>query len=322
MRAIRVHQTGGAEALSVDEVPTPEPGAGEVLVRLEAIGVNYVDIYFRSGLYPVQLPVTTGQEGAGTVTRLGSGVTDVRVGDRVAFQGTNGAYADYIAVPAARVVPVPDGVTTRQAAAILLQGMTAHYLAFSTYPLQRGDWCIVHAAAGGVGLLLCQIAKMIGARVIGTASTAEKIALAHAAGAEEMVNYTTHDFAAEARRVTGGAGVSVVYDSVGRTTFDKSLDSLRPRGMLVLFGQSSGPVGPFDPGALSRKGSLFLTRPTLGNYVATRDELLWRSSQIFEWVRDGKLDVRIDRELPLTAAADAQRALESRATKGKVLLIP
>jgi NADPH2:quinone reductase len=322
MLAIRVHTAGGPDALRVDDVPVPIPAAGNAVVKLAAAGVNFIDTYQRSGLYAIPLPATLGQEGAGVVTAVADDVSDVRVGDRVAYQGVLGAYAEYAAVPADQLVPVPDGVTLEQAAALMLQGMTAHYLATSTYPLADGDVCLVHAAAGGVGLLLCQIAAMRGARVIGTTSTAQKAQLAKEAGAWEVINYTTHDFVAESRRLTSGRGVRVVYDSVGRTTFQQSLDALEPRGMLVTFGQSSGAIPPFDPLVLSRKGSLFLTRPTLGHYVASRDELLRRASDLFGWVRDGRLTVRIDRTLPLAQAAEAHRALESRATMGKVLLTP
>lgn len=322
MKAIRVHAAGGPEAMQLDELPTPTPGAGEALVHIEASGVNFVDVYHRTGLYPTPTPFTLGSEGAGTVTAIGGGVTDVRVGDRVAFSGVRGTYAEFIAVPADRLVVLPEDITTRQGAALMLQGMTAHYLAISTYPLREREWCLVHAAAGGVGLLLCQIARIIGARVIGTTSTDDKAALARAAGAEHVILYMTQDFEAETRRITDGAGVGVVYDSVGRTTFEKSLHSLHRRGMLVLFGQSSGPVPPVDLQVLSRNGSLFVTRPTLGDYVATRDELLQRASDLFRWMREGRLHVRIDRELPLAEAAEAHRLLESRATAGKLLFLP
>lgn len=321
MQAIRVRAPGGPEAMQLDDVPAPLPATGEALVRIDASGVNYIDVYHRTGLYPLQAPFTLGSEAAGTVTATGAGVTDVRIGDRVAVSGVRGTYAEFIAVPADRLVILPDDVSTRVGAALMLQGMTAHYLARSTYPLQQGEWCLVHAAAGGVGLLLCQIARNLGARVIGTASSEEKAALALEAGAEEMVLYTQQDFEREARRITGGAGVSVVYDSVGKTTFEKSLRSLRRRGMLVLFGQSSGPVPPVDLQVLSRNGSLFTTRPTLADYVATREELLARADELFRWMREGRLHVRIDRELPLAQAAEAHRLLESRATAGKLLLV-
>jgi NADPH2:quinone reductase len=323
MKAVRIHAPGGPEALRFEDVPEPTPRAGEALVRIEAAGVNYVDVYFRSGLYPsASLPVILGQEGAGTVVAVGPDVTDLRPGDRVAYTGVQGAYAELAAVPAGRLVRVPDDVTTRQAAAVMLQGMTAHYLACATNPLKPGDTCLVHAAAGGVGLLLCQIARMRGARVIGTVSTEEKARLAREAGADEVILYTTQDFEAEVKRLTDGRGVPVVYDSVGRTTFDKSLSCLAPRGMLVLFGQSSGPVAPFEPQVLMGKGSLFLTRPSLNHYAAGREELLQRAGDLFDWIRAGKLKVRVHAEFALRDAAEAHRALESRATAGKLLLIP
>lgn len=322
MRAIRVHAPGGPDAMQLDEIPTPVPRANEALVRLEASGVNFIDVYQRTGLYPGTPPFGLGSEGAGTVTAVGTSVTHVRVGDRVAFQGVRGTYAEFVTVPEERLVVLPDDVSSREGAALMLQGMTAHYLATSTFPLHRGQWCLVHAAAGGVGLLLCQIARIIGARVIGTTSTEEKAALARAAGAEEVILYTTHDFEAETRRITDGAGVPVVYDSVGRTTYEGSLRCLGRRGMLVLFGQSSGAVPAIDPLALMRGGSLFLTRPTLGDYVATREELLHRAGVLFGWIRDGRLSLRIDREFPLADAGAAHRALESRQTAGKLLLIP
>lgn len=322
MNAIRVHAPGGPEVLRLDDLPEPAPGPGEVLVRIEAIGVNFIEVYQRRGLYPVALPATPGSEAAGTIAALGPGVTDLRPGDRVASQSFSGAYAEYAVVPAERVVRLPDGMTARQGAAALLQGMTAHYLACSTFPLTDGDTTLVHAAAGGVGLLLCQIAKRRGARVIGTVSTRDKASLAREAGAEETILYAEQDFEAEVSRLTGGAGVRVVYDSVGRTTFEKSLRCLAPRGMMVLFGQSSGPVEPVDPQLLNRHGSLFLTRPNLAHYVATRAELVERAQAILGWVREGAVRLRIWREFPLAEAAEAHRALESRATAGKVLLIP
>jgi len=322
MKAIRVHTTGGPEVLRVEDVPELVVGPGQVLIRTEAVGVNFIETYQRRGLYRIPLPATLGSEAAGTVAALGAGVTGLLPGDRVVSHDIAGAYAEYAIAPAERVVRVPDGVTTKQAAAAMLQGMTAHYLAQSTYPLGSGDTCLVHAAAGGVGLLLCQVAKMRGARVIGTVSTREKAALARGAGADEVILYTEQDFEAEIKRVTGGAGVRVVYDSVGRTTFEKSLRCLSPRGLMVLFGQSSGPVAPFDPQLLNQLGSLFLTRPTLHHYAASRAELLERAQDVLGWVRDGKLALRIARELPLSQAVEAHRAIESRATSGKVLLIP
>lgn len=321
MKAIRIHAHGGPEVLRYEEAPTPTPGAGQALICIEAVGVNFIDIYHRSGLYPVQFPYTLGQEAAGVVTELGADVSGIAVGDLVAYTGVPGAYAEFAAVPADRLVPVPAGVTARLAAAAILQGVTAQYLATSTYPLAAGQTCLVHAAAGGVGLLLCQIAKRLGARVIGTVSTEAKAALARTAGADEVILYTQQDFEAEVKRITRGTGVHVVYDSVGKTTFDKSLDCLARRGMLVLYGQSSGPVPPFDPQILNRKGSLYLTRPTLGHYVATREELLDRAGQVLGWVADGSLSVRIGREYTLAHAAEAQRALAGRETTGKVLLL-
>jgi len=320
MLAVRVHQPGGPEALAAERIPVPQPGAGEALVRLEATGVNFIEVYQRSGLYRVPLPVTLGGEGAGEVVALGPGVDEVAVGDRVAWALGFGAYAEYAVVPAARLVPLPGGVSTHLAAAVMLQGMTAHYLATSTYPLREGDRCLVHAAAGGVGLLLVQIAKRRGAYVIGTAGTDAKARLAREAGADEVIVYTRQDFASEVRRLTGDEGVEVVYDSVGRSTFTAGLDVLAPRGMMVLFGQSSGPVGPIDPQLLNQKGSLFLTRPSLGHYVASREELLQRAGDLFAWIEAGELSVHIGAEFPLADAAEAHRALESRRTTGKVLL--
>jgi NADPH2:quinone reductase len=315
-----MHRLGGTEVLQYEDVPVPTAGQGEALVRVEAAGVNFIDIYRRTGLYRVELPHTLGQEGAGTVDAVGPGVVDVAVGDRVAFTDVPGAYAQYAVAPADRLIPIPPKVSNRQAAAVILQGLTAHYLALATYPLEPGDVCLVHAAAGGVGLLLCQIAKRRGARVIATVSTEAKAELARGAGADEVILYTRQDFAAEVKRLTG-TGVHVIYDSVGKTTFDKGLDCLHPRGMMVLCGQSSGPVPPVDPQILNKKGSLFLTRPTLFNYTATREELLARAGDVLGWVADGSLSVRIHREYPLADAASAQRALEGRETTGKVLLI-
>ena len=322
MKAIRVHAPGGPEVLRLEEVPDPVPGAGQVLVRVEAAGVNFIDVYERKGLYPVSYPFTPGREAAGIVERVGDGVTTCRVGDRVASESLTGGYGELAVATAERVVPVPDGIGSRVGAAVMLQGLTAHYLTAGTYPLGPGDTCLVHAAAGGVGLLLCQIARRRGARVIATVGTEEKARLAHEAGAHEVILYTRDDFQVETRRITGGAGVQVVYDSVGRTTFLKGLDCLAPRGMMVLFGQSSGPVEPFDPQALNRKGSLFLTRPTIVHYLRTRDELLWRTGELFGWIADGSLAVRIGREFSLAAAAEAHAELEARRTTGKVLLIP
>ena len=322
MYAVRVHAPGGPEVLQYEEVPLPEPGPGEARVRIEAAGVNFIDIYYRTGQYKAPLPVTLGQEAAGVVDAVGPDISAVRVGDRVAYAPLQGAYAAYAVVPAAKLVPVPAGVDSQQAAAVMLQGMTAHYLSHSTYPIQPGDTVLVHAAAGGAGGLLVQLAKRRGARVLGTVSSAEKGAEARALGADEIIFYTETDFAAEARRLTGGEGVHAVYDSVGKDTFDRSLDSLRRRGMLVLYGQSSGAVPPLDPQVLNSKGSLFLTRPTLGHYTATRDELLERAGDLFQWIAAGELHVRIAATFPLAQAAEAHRLVESRRALGKVLLIP
>ena len=322
MKAIRVHAPGGPEALRYEEVAQPSPAAGQVLVKVEAAGVNYIDVYQRNGLYKVATPFTLGQEAAGVVSAVGAGVTDPKVGDRVVYASILGAYAEYAVVPADRVVVLPEGVTTRQAAAVMVQGMTAHYLACTTYPLKTGDTCLVHAAAGGVGLLLCQVASRRGARVIGTVSTREKAALARDAGARDVILYTEQDFEAEAKRLTGGLGLQVVYDSVGKTTFEKGLNCLTRRGMMVLYGQSSGPIGSFDPQVLSQKGSLFLTRPTIAHYIATRAELVTRAGEVLSWVKSGTLKLRIEHEFSLAEAAEAHRALEARKTTGKVLLIP
>ena len=322
MKAIRVYETGGPEVMRVEQVPDPEAGPGELLVDIEAIGVNFIEIYQREGLYPVPRPFTPGAEAAGIVRAIGSGVSEFVIGDRVVSQAMKGAYAERATVAADRAVRVPESVSGKQAGAVWLQGLTAHYLSASSFSLKPGDRALVHAAAGGVGLLLCQMAKRRGAFVIGTASTPEKRQLAKEAGADAVIDYTSSDFAAETKRLTDNIGVNVVYDSVGRTTFDKSLDSLARRGMLVLFGQSSGPVPPFDPQILNRKGSLFLTRPTLNDYVATRSELLSRAAELFEWMRAGVLSVRIGEELHLDQAAEAHRALASRRTTGKVILTP
>lgn len=322
MKAVRVHATGGPEVLRLEDVPVPSPAAGQVLIRIEAVGVNFVDVYHRTGLYPLPLPLTPGREAAGVVERVGEGVTALQPGDRVVSESVIGSYAEYALVPAQRAVPLPAGVDSRIGAAVMLQGLTAHYLAHTTYPLRPGDTCLVHAAAGGVGLLLCQIASRLGARVIGTAGTEEKARLAREAGASEVILYDDVDFLAETKRLTGGAGVEVVYDSVGRTTFLRGLDCLAPRGLMVLYGQSSGPVEPFQPQVLSQKGSLYLTRPTLANYVAAPSELHRRTEELLGWVQDGSLRIRIGEEFQLDAAGDAHRALEGRRTTGKVLLIP
>lgn len=323
MKAIRIHAQGGPESLRFEEVADPVPAEGQALVRIEAVGVNFIDVYHRTGLYKVpSLPFTPGQEAAGTVEAVGAGVSDFAPGDAVAYTGVMGSYAEKAVVPADRLVRLPEGLSARDGAAAMLQGMTAHYLAVSTFPLNPGDSCLVHAAAGGVGLLLCQIAKMRGARVFATTSTEDKARLAREAGADEVILYTEQDFAAEVRRLTGGQGVQVVYDGVGRATFDKSLDSLARRGTMVLFGQSSGPVPPFDPSVLNAKGSLYLTRPSLFHYIATREELTLRAADVLGWIRDGRLKLRIGLELPLRDAAEAHRALEGRETTGKVLLLP
>ena len=322
MKCIRIHAPGGPENLKLDDVPEPTPKADQAVVKVDAAGLNYIDVYFRTGQYKGELPLTLGMEAGGTVTAVGADVKDVKVGDKVAYTGVPGAYAQYAAVPAARLVILPAGISTKQGAAIMLQGITAHYLATSTYPLKQGDTCLVHAAAGGVGLLLCQMAKMRGARVFGTVSTDEKAKLAREAGADEVIIYTRQDFEAEVKRLTGGKGVQVVYDSVGKTTFEKGFNCFVPRGMMVLYGQSSGPVGSFDPQILNTKGSLFLTRPSLNAYIAAREELAQRAGEVAGWVRDGKLRLRMEHEFPLKDAAEAHRALEARKTTGKVLLLP
>lgn len=322
MKAIRIHNYGGPEVLTYEDVPVPEPKAGEARVKIEAIGVNFIDIYHRTGLYPLKTPFTLGMEGAGNVDAVGDGVSEVKKGDRVAYAMIPGSYAEYAIVPAAKLAPVPASIEAKTAAAIMLQGMTAHYLTHSTYALKKGETALIHAAAGGVGLLLVQVAKMLGARVIGTVSTEAKAELARQAGADELILYTDADFLAEVKGLTGGRGVNVVYDSVGATTFDKSLDCLKPRGYLVLFGQSSGPVPPFDPGKLAAKGSLFLARPTLAHYTLDRTELLQRAGDLYRWIESGKLKVRIDNVLTLKEAADAHRRLEGRKTTGKIVLIP
>lgn len=320
MKAIRVKAHGGAEVLQMDQLEDPQPAHGEVLVRMEAAGVNFVEVYQRKGQYRMSLPYIPGTEGAGTIVAMGEGVEGFRVGDRVVSQGFRGTYAELSIAPAERLIKIPEEVDTKTAAAAMLQGLTAHYLTTSTYELQAGDWCLVHAAAGGVGLLLCQIARMRGAFAIGTVSSEKKAALALEAGANATINYTDQDFVVEVRKLTGGEGVRVVYDSVGATTFQGSLDCLAPRGLLALFGQSSGPVPPFDPQVLNQKGSLFLTRPTLAHYVASREELVARSADLLGWIRNGALKVRIHAAYPLAAAGKAHEALESRGTMGKVLL--
>ncbi len=322
MRAIRIHEHGGPEKLVLDEIPAPVPGAGELRLRVEAAGLNFIDTYKRSGLYPVPLPHTLGQEAAGVVTAVGPGVTEFRLGDRVASAAVVGACADEALAPAAQVVAVPAGVTSAQAAAVMLQGLTAHYLTTDTWPLRPGETALVHAAAGGVGLLLVQLAKRRGARVLATVGDDAKAALAREAGADAVCVYVREDFAAAARAFTDGRGVDVVYDGVGRATWEGSLASLRPRGLLASFGNASGPVPPVAPLVLSQRGSLFLTRPTLAHYVATPAELRARAADLFAWLADGSLRVRIGATFPLAGTADAHRALEARATTGKVLLLP
>ena len=322
MKAIQIKQVGGPEAMELVDLPVPQPKPNEAVVKLAASGVNFVDVYFREGRYKAPLPLVLGQEGAGVVTAVGAEVKSVKPGDRVAWAGPLGSYAEYAAMPDHRVVPIPQGVTEQQAAAAMLQGMTAHYLSHDTYRLKRGETALVHAAAGGVGLLLVQMAHHIGARVIGTVSTEEKAQLARAAGAEEVLFYTHSDFEADTKRLTSGEGVDVVYDSVGKTTFEKGLNVLRPRRMMVLFGGSSGAVPSFDLIVLSQKGSLYVTRPTLVNYIATREELLARSSAVFGMIAAGKLKLRIQHTYPLAQAQQAHRDLEGRKTTGKLLLIP
>jgi NADPH:quinone reductase len=322
MKAIRVQSPGGQDVLKYEEVPEPKPGPGQALVKLHAIGVNFIDVYHRTGLYKLPLPFTPGMEGAGVVESVGAGVTEVQLGDRVAYAMAVGAYAERAVVPSRQLVKIPATMDFSSAAAAMLQGMTAHYLTHSTYAIQRGDTILVHAAAGGAGLLIAQMAKRRGARVIGTVSTGEKARLARSAGVDEVILYTEVDFEAEVRRLTEGKGLPVVYDSVGKTTFEKSLNCLRPRGMMVLFGQSSGAVPPIDPGILAAKGSLYLTRPSLAHYSATREELLSRAGDVLDWVSKGELKLRIERTFALSDAAEAHRELESRRTTGKLLIIP
>jgi len=320
MKCIQVKAVGGPENMELVEVPTPVPGPKQALVKIAASGVNFIDVYFRTGLYQADFPIALGSEAAGTVEAIGPDVTDVVPGDRVAYAMARGSYAEYAIVPAWQLVKIPSHVDFSVAAAAMLQGMTAHYLTHSTFPLKSGDTCLVHAAAGGTGGLIVQMAKMLGARVFGTVSTDAKALIARQHGADETILYTQQDFEAEARRLTNGRGVDVVYDSVGRTTFDKSLSSLRPRGTMALFGQSSGPVPPFDPTILNTKGSLYLSRPSLGHHVLTREELLWRAGDVLGWIDAGKLKLRIDSTYPLADAAAAHRALEGRHTTGKLLL--
>lgn len=322
MKAVRVKEHGGPEVMSYEDVDVPELGANDVLVKIEAAGINYIDTYQRSGLYQIPLPATLGLEGAGTVEEIGPEVTLFAKGDRVAYTSVLGSYAEYAAVPEAKLVNVPDGVSFAEGAAAMLQGCTAHYLSQSTYPIKNGDSCLIHAAAGGVGLLLIQMAKMAGAFVIGTCSTEEKAELARAAGADEVILYSETDFEPEVKRITEGRGVNVVYDSVGKDTFDRSIDCLQPLGYMVLYGNASGPVTEFNPATLGPKGSLFLTRPTLFAYTADRESLVWRSSDVFNWINEGKLKLRVEHFFPLAEAQEAHRALEGRKTTGKVILTP
>ena len=320
MKLIQISQTGGPEAMQYVDAPMPTPGPKQALVKIAASGVNFIDVYFRIGLYKADLPFTPGNEASGTVEAVGSEVTEVKPGDRVAYAMNRGSYAEYTAVPAATLVKLPDNVDFDTAAAAMLQGMTAHYLTHSSYPLKKGDTCLIHAAAGGAGRLVVQMAKMLGATVYGTAGTEEKAAIAKSAGADEVIVYTKHDFVSEIKRITGGKGLDVIYDSVGASTFLKGLDLLRPRGMMVLFGQSSGAVAPFDPSVLNQKGSLFLARPSLAHHCLTRDELLWRANDVLGWIASGKLELRIEKTYKLADAAQAHRDLESRKTAGKLLL--
>lgn len=322
MKAIRVHEHGGPEVLRYEDAPDPSPAPDQAVVKIDAAGVNFIDIYFRTGLYKTDLPFTNGQEGAGVVTAVGSEVSDLKEGDRVAYTGAIGAYAEYAAVPAAKLVKLPDGIDTRTAAAIMLQGMTVHYLTHSTFPLRQGHTALIHAAAGGVGLLMVQVAKMRGARVIGTCSTEEKAAKVRKAGADDVILYTEQDFETEVKRLTDGAGVDVVYDSVGKATWEGSLNCLRPRGMAVFFGNASGPVPGIEPLQLAKRGSLFMTRPSLAHYLLSREELEQRSSDVFSWVASGKVKAEVGETFPLADAAEAQRKLAGRMTTGKLLLLP
>jgi NADPH:quinone reductase len=322
MKAIRVHTPGGPEVMKLEEVPEPKVGPGQAVVKLEAAGLNYIDVYFRTGTYKAPLPLTPGLEGAGIVTQVGDGVKDLKVGDRVAYTGIPGSYAQMNVCPADRLVKLPDKLSFRDGAASMLQGMTAHYLTRSTYPLKSGDTCLVHAAAGGMGLLLTQMGKMFGATVIGTVSTDEKAALAKQAGADHVILYSKQDFVAEVKRITGNRGVDVIYDGVGATTFEKGLTCIRPRGVMALYGAASGPVAPLDLQLLNANGSLFVTRPSLNHHIASREELVQRSGDVLGWIRDGKLKLRVETTFPLDKAGEAHRALEGRKTTGKVLLIP
>jgi NADPH2:quinone reductase len=322
MQAIRVSATGGPDALRLEDIPTPDPGPGQVRIKVETVGVNFVEIYQRKGQYKLPLPFTPGGEAAGTVDALGPDVTDIHIGERVATVDARGSYAQYALVQADHAVPLPDGVSAEIAAAVMTQGVTAHFLTHSVFRLEAGQTALVHAAAGGVGQLLVQIAKKRGARVIGTAGSVEKAQIARDLGADEIILYNETDFEAETKRLTNGSGVDVVYDSVGRTTFERGLNVLKPRGLMALFGQSSGPVAPLDPQILNAKGSLYLTRPTYRDYLATREELLWRAQDIFGWIAAGELRIRIDKTFPLAEAPAAHQYLEDRKTQGKVVLRP
>jgi NADPH2:quinone reductase len=322
MKAIRIYQNGGADVLNYEDAPIPTPGPNDALIKIAASGVNFIDIYYREGLYKAALPFTLGNEASGIAESVGAQVSDVKAGDRVAFTTTLGCYAEYVVVPAWRLVPLPSALSFENGAAAMLQGMTAHYLSHTTFPLKSDHTCLIHAAAGGVGLLLIQMAKRLGARVIGTVSTEEKAKLAKEAGADEVILYTQQDFEAEVKRLTNNRGVRVVYDSVGKTTYEKSMNCLAPRGYLVLFGQSSGPVPPIDPLVLSAKGSLFLTRCILAHHTATREELLWRADDVLKWVASGELKLRIHKIFALSEATEAHRLLEGRQTTGKLLIKP
>ena len=322
MKAIQVQKTGGPEALTLVDLPQPTPKPNEAVVKIAAAGVNFIDVYFREGRYPTQVPFVNGQEAAGTVEAVGTEVKSLKPGDRVAYTGVMGAYAEHAAVPADRLVKVPQGITDQQAAAAMLQGMTAHYLIHSSYPLKKGETALIHAAAGGVGLLLVQMAKDLGGQVIATVGSAEKAKLARDAGADHTILYNEQDFEEETRKITGGKGVHVVYDGVGKTTFDKGFNVLRPRGYMVLFGGASGPVAPIDPLKLTQKGSLFLTRPSLANYIASREELEQRATDVLGMIASGKLKLRIEHVYKLAEAQQAHRDLEGRKTTGKLLLIP
>ncbi len=322
MHAVRIHATGGLEVLTYEEIAAPTPGEGQVVVEVAAAGLNYIDTYHRKGLYPMELPMTLGLEGSGTVAAVGDGVTALSTGDRVAWSNALGSYADLVAVPAQLAMKVPDDVDLEQAAAVMLQGMTAHYLALDTYPLRPGDRCLIHAGAGGVGLLLIQVAKMRGAEVFTTVGSADKAALAKAAGADHVINYQVSEFGAAVEEIAGPRPLAVVYDGVGKTVFDRSLELLRPRGTMVTYGNASGPVDPVSPLRLMRGGSLYLTRPTLFDYIATEEAFRRRCSDLFSWMAAGELEVRVGHRIPLADAAEAHRLLEGRMTTGKVLLIP